>query len=83
MDNLECLLLIFIYTQTITRRVDINIFSNIFPIFNIVILVVINIPPYEIADNIYESTIGALYRQNKKVIESFQKKIRKIFDQNT
>ena len=36
--------------------------SKIFPIIDLIVLIVINLPPYEIAGQIYENTIGVFYR---------------------
>ena len=58
-------------------------FSNIFPIVNLACLIVLNIPPYEITEQMYNKTLGVIYNKNRKSFEALQETIIKIFDKNS
>lgn len=57
--------------------------SNIFPFVNIIFLVVLNLPPYEITEKMYNNTLGVIYNSNRKSFEALEETIVKIFDKNS
>lgn len=59
------------------------LYSNIYPIVNLVFLVVLNLPPYDITSEIYNNTLGAIYNKNRATFESLEETLVKLFDKNS
>ena len=46
-------------------------------------IVVLCLPPYEIVEKVYDSTLGAIFKGNKETFLSMEETVLAIFDKNT